>query len=294
MIINETRPIKRARRTKREMEDYKGNVLVALYDHRADLPMTIRHLFYILVTRKVIPKTETAYCNLCRNLGVWRRDGVIPFEHFVDNSRYHLAVDQWDDVTEALENTLQAYRKNLWQNQKHYVEVWTEKAAISSIVHSEAARWGVCTFACKGFASLSSLASCAETFRHHLRRERDCHVIYLGDHDPSGLHIDRKAAEDLRDQFGVTVDFQRVAVTPEQIEEHKLPTRPAKKNQLSKNWKGGCVEIDALSTRQIRLLVGESITQFINPAEWQMMQDIEKQERRTMDEFLSVWRMENE
>ena len=47
------------------------------------------------------------------------------------------------------------------------------------------------------------------------------------------------------------VDFRRVAILPEQIEEFNLPTRPPKRE-----WGGGdCVEIDALSSEQIRNLL---------------------------------------
>jgi hypothetical protein len=50
-------PIKRFRRTKAEVDEVKSTIVAVL---KADHPMTVRQVFYQLVVRNVIEKTEEA------------------------------------------------------------------------------------------------------------------------------------------------------------------------------------------------------------------------------------------
>ena len=56
---------------------------------------------------------------------------------------------------------------------------------------------------------------------------RIAHVHYCGDHDPSGLDMDRDIAERLA-ALGADAAFQRVALTHEQIDAHDLIPQPTK------------------------------------------------------------------
>src|SRR5262249_31130720 len=147
-----------------------------------------------------------------------------------------------------------------WRDQPYYLETWVEKDAIASIVVDEADRFGVPTFVCRGFASLSSLHNAAQDFRRMEKLGKLVVVAYVGDHDPSGICIDRKARETLAADFGVDVDFDRIAVTPEQIERYDLPTRPTKDGDTrARDWQGGCVEVDAMPPAELRRLVQNAI-----------------------------------
>jgi hypothetical protein len=39
--------------------------------------------------------------------------------------------DSWDSVEDALDDAAASYRRALWRDQEVYVEVWSEKEAIS-------------------------------------------------------------------------------------------------------------------------------------------------------------------
>ncbi|GAB2580521.1 hypothetical protein GCM10027168_11730 [Streptomyces capparidis] len=55
--------------------------------------------------------------------------------------------------------------------------------------------------------------------------------MHLGDYDQSGVHMFSSLAEDViafAGAAGAEVEFQRVAVTPEQIATYNLPTAPPK------------------------------------------------------------------
>ena len=129
-----------------------------------DEAITIRHLFYRLASTQIIAKDEKAYNHLVSHLGKWRINGSIPFDRFVDGTRWHYGVDTFDDAAEALEESIRRYRKNLWRDQDYYVEVWCEKEAIASLVKPVADPWGLKTFVCRGFNSLSGSASAADQF----------------------------------------------------------------------------------------------------------------------------------
>src|SRR5215207_3497686 len=75
-------PIKRKRRSKDEVYSLYGAIVEILNEYKLE-PITIRHLFYRLVSRGVIEKDEKAYGNLCAYLSKWRKRGYLQFSHFL-------------------------------------------------------------------------------------------------------------------------------------------------------------------------------------------------------------------
>ena len=275
-----TSPIKRSRRTDEQLDAILTATITIIDGEPGQI--TIRHLFYRLVSLKLIEKTEAEYKKLCSHLMVWRRAGRIGYDAFTDSSRYYRGVTLLDSAKEALTNAAECYRRNLWLSQAHYVEVWCEKDAIANVLAEAAEEFGVPVFPCHGFASATSLYNAALTFKAQASRGKSVRVLYFGDHDPSGLRIDASAQSSLSDDHGVDVEFVRLAVTPNDIVDLNLPTRPAKKSSHSKGWEGECVEIDAMPMNELRRRVRDGITALINPHQWQQAQVIEEQEKLTL------------
>jgi len=277
-----TSPIKRKRRSNDEM----GDLLQAartIIDGYED-PISIRHLFYRLVGERRIAKDESEYKKLCSHLAKWRRSGDISYAAFVDGTRWHLGSTIFDDAAAALRDSVTGYRKNLWKDQDHYVEVWVEKDAIAAMVSDVADVWGIKTFICRGFASISSTYSCAQTFKRAIQNGKKPVILYMGDHDPSGVAIDVSLMKHMED-YGIAdqVEFHRVAILVDQIVEFDLPTRPAKKNDgRGKGWVGECVEIDTLSTAQIQSLLEERIESYVDQDAWERTKKIEEAERHCL------------
>ena len=300
-------PIKRKRRTSAQVNSLFDSAVGILNQY--DEPVTIRHLFYRLASIRVIEKSEKDYDRLVSHLGKWRINGSIPFSKFVDGTRWHYGVDTFDDAAEAIEDSIRGYRKNLWKSQDYYIEIWCEKEAIASLVRPVADQWGLKTFVCRGFNSLSGSASAAEQFKRAYQRGKKPVILYLGDHDPSGLCIDQSLMKHLsyftiipENEFGIPVvkvadrvEFVRVAILPWQIEEFRLPTRPVKETDTrAKGWMGGCVEIDTLSGKQIRELLEDEIDNYVDRGAWDRTQAIEKAERETMTNLMPRIRLELE
>ena len=276
----------RTRRTNAEMEVLFDAVKEILDDYNGDR-ISIRHLCYRLGSQRIIPKTAEAFGTVSKHLARWRFEGRIAFSAFVDSTRWYYGARTFDDLEEALSNTVETYRKDLWREQRHLVEIWVEKEAVAGIVSPVGNSWGIRTFVCRGFASITSTWEAAETFKEAIDAGKDPVILYLGDHDESGHKIDRAIFDKHFDHYGIRdlVDFRRVAILPEQIEEFNLPTRPPKKA-----WDGGdCVEIDTLSSQQIRTLLEGEIKALISPRKWNQLRTIETAERATAAKILASY-----
>jgi hypothetical protein len=246
--------------------------------------ITVRHLFYRLVGLKVIEKTERAYKLLCHHLGRWRKGGLVPWNAFADSTRWHIKAQTFNSVEDALQRTRETYRRDLWSTQPHYCELWIEKDAIASIVAGVADEFGVPVFVCRGFASLSSLYSAAQTFNRAINSGKAATIFHLGDYDPSGHAAADAIERTLTENFDCDIEFERLAVLPDQIERLKLPTRPTKRtDSRARKWKGeSCVELDAMSPSDMRGIVGDAITSLIEPRAWKQIQKIEAAERESL------------
>jgi hypothetical protein len=116
-------------------------------------------------------------------------------------------------------------------------------------------------------------------------------IFHLGDFDPSGQVAADSIETTLREDFDCDVDFRRIAVTEEQIDEFDLPTRPTKTSSHSHDWTGGdSVELDAMSTAQIQEAVERAILELIDRAEWAALRVTEEEERKTLDRIASRYR----
>ena len=248
--------------------------------------ITIRHLFYRLVGLHVIEKTESAYHNLCHHLSKWRRSGDVPWDAFSDSTRWqHIRQPTFDSVDDALENTVATYRRNLWESQSAYIEIWCEKDAMASILWQVAEPFGVPVFVCRGFASLSSLYSAANTFRGWDKAGKETIIYHFGDWDPSGVAavVEHMACTFYMD-FKLGVRVTRAAVTPDQICELDLPSRPVKKSDTrAAKWTGGdCVELDTMPPAAIHAAVKSCIERHIDQRKWAVLKQTEELERETL------------
>ena len=124
-------PIKRKRRSKAQMDAIRGAIYEVLAE---DKPMTVRQVFYRLVSAGVIAKTEAEYKGtVVRLLLVMRREGIVPYSWVADNTRWMRKPTTYSSLEDALQWTAETYRRALWDNQADYIEVWTEKDAIAGI-----------------------------------------------------------------------------------------------------------------------------------------------------------------
>ena len=277
--------IKRRRRTKADMAKIREAIIRVV---EAEHPMNVRSVFYQLSSRlKLINKTEAEYSQTVGRLLIeLRLNGTIPFNHIADNTRWVRKPTTYDSYAEALQDTARFYRQSVWTNQKHYCEVWLEKEGLASVLYPVTSLYDVPLMATKGYSSISFLHSAAETIE---AQRKPAFLYYLGDYDPSGLDITKNVERRLR-EFApqAEIHFERIAVTPQQIEQWELPTRPTKASDTrARGFQGNSVEVDAIPPTQLRELVQAAIEQHINADQLAMIKVIEEEGRNTLK---AIWR----
>jgi hypothetical protein len=141
----------------------------------------------------------------------------------------------------------------------------------------------------RGYSSETFCHSIAGTVCHNAGREKVTYLYQLGDHDPSGLD----AWPDFRDKVtefagvGDWVEFERIAVTPEQITDLNLPTRPTKRSDSrAGNFAGESVEVDAIAPSVLRQIVEDAIVQHIDHRALRLTREVEQSERDLLTELI--------
>jgi hypothetical protein len=252
-----------------------------------DHPATVRQVFYRLVAGGVIAKSEGEYkSTVCRLLVQLRESGDVPYGWISDNTRWQRKAESYDDASTALRITAQAYRRALWNDQPHYVEVWIEKDALAGVLIEETNPWDVPLMVSKGFASITYLHAAALAIA---ARRKPAHVYLFTDYDRSGIGIAGQIERRLRQYAPMaTIHVERLAVTPEQIERWQLPTRPAKDTDVSRGWMGGeCVDLDAIPPRLLRQLAREAIERHVDVDALRVTATAEAEEKRWFERLVA-------
>lgn len=171
--------------------------------------------------------------------------------------------------------------------QPRYIEVWIEKQSLFSIVERVCDEHDVPIFVCRGYPSITAKH---DAVKRLLRYEhRSPVILYLGDHDPSGLDIPRELRESF-DLFGAFfVEIRRIALTMAQIGEYVLPPNPAKitdsraKNYIRtygrKSW-----ELDALRPDVLSKIIDDEIEALTDHAKLNARRELQLSQRNELRE----------
>jgi len=274
--------IKRKRATKAEMAERFDALFAIVAEQR---PMTVRQVFYQATVRSLVEKTEGGCDKVGAALTAMRRSGRLPYDWITDSTRLMRKPRSFSGLKHAIEFTARTYRKALWEYVDAYCEIWIEKDALAGVVLDVTSEYDVPLMSARGYPSLSFLHSAAEAMAEE---DRPCYVYQFGDWDPSGVDAARRIEADLRG-FAPTADifFERVGVTPRQIEELRLPSRPTKASDTrTKKWTGGdSVELDALPADYLRALVRAAIERHMPRHQLEVLKVAEQSER----ELLRQW-----
>lgn len=272
--INLARPIRR-RSTKAEVERRRARLLEIV---EAMKPMTVRQVFYQATVRGLVEKSEAGYTKVQSDLVLMRRSGLLPYAWLADNTRWQRKPTTFNGIEEALEATASFYRKSLWTDADAYVEVWLEKDALAGVVYPITSVFDVPLMVARGYASLSFLHNAAE---HINELDVPAYIYHLGDYDPSGVNAGEKIEETLRELASdAEINFERIAVTPEQIADWDLPTRPTKATDTrAKDFGEISVELDAIEPSRLRAIVQEAIEYHLPPRHFEVLKAAEDSER---------------
>lgn len=164
--------------------------------HDLGYTLTLRQMYYQLVSKDLIPNHFKVY----KKLGKLKDDllygGYIDWDIFVDRGRIpHISYTE-HDVKGALQRTVNYYSLNKQLGQENHIEVWTEKDAISGIIKRAVDPYTVRVVVNKGYTSSTAIYNSYQRFLDIINKGQKVIILYFGDHDPSGLDMIR----DIRDR----------------------------------------------------------------------------------------------
>lgn len=260
-------------------------------------PLTLRQVFYQLVSREIIENTKSQYTQLSGLLKYARLGGLIAWEDMEDRSRKHTAEATYTGslpyVLKATESLFQSYRINKMHGQEKYLEVWIEKDALSTLFSQAVSPYCIPLTVCRGYSSVSFLHNFKERVIQNRKEGQEAVCLYFGDFDPSGVNMLKAMQETIEEELGIKgVNFKRIALTPEQIEEHNLPHSPEALKEADTRAKKHieafghlAVELDALSPQVLTDLIHGAIQEEIDIDKALLLQDAEQRDRVLFSEL---------
>lgn len=230
---------------------------------------TVRQIFYATSVAGGVEKTEAGYRKVQRQVLEMRRTGLIKYSTIADNTRWVRQVATFHSLTDWVQESLRTLRIDFWRDADERVEVWLEKDALAGVVSPITREWHVPLFVTRGYASESFAYEAAQSANADGRNFR---IVYMGDFDASGVQMSRDLEHRLRGflEHDVQLRFDRIAVTPEQIIEWNLPSRPNKdtdtRHAAFVEEFGGmeATELDAIPPNRLQELVEKSIIDMID------------------------------
>jgi len=235
--------------------------------------LSLRQLYYQLVSRNIIPNSNYVYEKLGKTVTDARMAGLIDWAMIVDRGRVTQTWKKYSSPGKALSALTKSFRLNRWTRQPCYIEVMVEKQALEGVLTPVCGKWGVNFTSNKGYSSASSLYSTAKRLARKMEAGKQVVVLYLGDHDPSGIDMTR----DLRDRLSLfakmTVDVKRLALNMSQVERMNLPPNPAKMSDSRagsyvKKFGDSSWELDAMPPSAISNVISAAVQRRLDQAAW--------------------------
>lgn len=249
--------------------------------------LTLRQLYYQLVARDLLPNKVQEYKKLSSTMVDARMGGLTDWDAIEDRLRVPQVPYYVEDVAHALSDTEAQYRLDRQIGQLHRLEIWTEKDAVSNILKRVTHYYQIRLMVNRGYSSCSAMRNAALRLAHD---GRPVVILYVGDHDPSGLDMVRDIQERLEAFELEAFVVNHIALTREQIIEFNPPPNPAKitdpragayiSEHGSSSW-----ELDALKPEQLYNIVGEAVEELLDTPQFYRMIEREKADKSTLSDF---------
>ena len=188
-----------------------------------------------------------------------------------------------DDVIQWAEG----FRLDRQRDQTAVKEVWCEAAGMVPQMVRVSDQYGIPVYSSSGFDSVTAKYRAAE----RAAATGSLIVLHVGDLDPSGVHFFSSASEDVAAfaaDLGGTVEFVRVAVTPDQVAAHNLPTAPPKPTDR-RAFSGETCQAEALDPATLATILDDAIRAHMDMALYQSVMEEERSDRDELLHDLRGW-----
>lgn len=278
--------------------------------------LTLRQLYYQLVSREVIPNQQKEYAKLSTLLKEGRMGGIVDWDAIEDRLRTPECPSSWNSPMEILDSAIRSYACPRQDGQSVYMEVWVEKDALSGVLSRVTEQYHVPIVVNRGYSSVSAMYDAFNRFHRAVDREQAIKILYLGDHDPSGIDMIRDVEDRILEFFWgyfsndqdqeedeqFTNDYKKnwmrevgnldfevipIALTRAQIQQYNPPRNPAKitdprateyiRLNGDSSW-----EVDALRPEVLDQLLHDAIQEHLDVDEYNKMLKKEKLDRNKL------------
>jgi hypothetical protein len=252
-------------------------------------PATVRGICYPLMeTYGLIPSMEKKHTNrISMHVRELRESERMPWRWIVDETRTRRVYRRgYDDPAEYLQLSLvNGYRRDYWTAQPYEIEVWSEKATVGGVLEPVLAKWLINFRNMRGYTSATNAHHLAETSQYS---DKPIIALYVGDWDPSGLHMSAVDLPRRIQAYGGEIDIRRVALLHEDTERSQgLPLEDKQKDpryqwyrqqgQSRRFW-----ELDGLDPRILRDRVDQAIEGLVDHDVWDRCMVTERAEYESL------------
>ena len=278
-------------------EDRAEKVKAVVTELRQYWPLTLRQIYYQLVSRGDIRNNRSQY-NMLSKLVKWMRiDSMLPWRALEDRSRTVTSKRGYETVEDfirsQMDGFLRGYTRCLIQGQDKHIEVWTEKDALFRIFSEVVWPYCIRAVVCRGYSSVTFIADFFARAEKAIMKGQKPVVLYFGDLDPSGVQMLEATIETLENELGLWgVEFKRIALNPEHINAYQLPFDPTaakvtdpRYKKYVKRYGTIAVELDALHPAQLQNMIQEAIEAEVDMSLFHMQCQIEDQDRERLQEL---------
>lgn len=255
-----------------------------------NLRLTLRQLYYQMVSRNIIPNTQRSYKNLGKLVSQGRLAGVIDWDAIEDRLRIPHRVPEWASPADVLDAAISGYSLRRWASQPRHVELWCEKDALAGVITPLAELYHITLMVNRGNSSQSAMKQGAERLLDAWADNKEITILYIGDLDPSGEDMVRDVEDRLRllsrddPQFEVV----KLAITPDQIAQYNPPPNPVKMSdsraaKFVEKHGYSSYEADALPPDILSATISESMALLIDWDAWDSVIEDEDQDKALLE-----------
>lgn len=276
----------------------KSTASLALVHAAADIlreiePASVRAVCYRLFTMGLLQDMSKCSTNRVSTQLVWAREtGLIPWEWIVDETRSVERTSSWRDTDSIINAAVTGYRRDYWQDQPRRIEVWSEKGTVRGTLAPVLKKFGVNFRVMHGYGSATALNGIAE---ESTSCTKPMTAFYVGDWDPSGLHMSEIDMPARIERYGGEVNIERIALRADDVAGN-LPSFDAatKTGDPRHRWfvdsyGTRCWELDAMSPVVLRQRAEAVIHNTLDLDAWNHATEIEAVEVASMRAFSKSW-----
>lgn len=269
--------------------------------------LTLRQIYYQMVSRDYIPNNDKAYKRLGEILNNARLAGLVDWNSIEDRTRNLKGNSHWNSPGEIISACAYQYEIDKWADQEYHIEVFVEKDALIGVVGTACTPLDVSYFSCRGYVSQSEMWKTARRLMSYSQKGKKCLIIHLGDHDPSGIDMSRDIEERIRmfweyhyfNETGMpdpqrNFFLNRIALNWDQIEQYGPPPNPAKMTDVRyasymerfgrQSW-----ELDALEPTVIGQLITDEVERYRDDDLWDDSVKHEQEARDFLKKASTNW-----